>query len=166
MFINTKKSIKIIADNGTKFEARAGWIGEVPQWVENHWYFKALCKDGSVTAIVKSGATPVTPPTNDPPKQPDGNPADAELAALRARAAELKVPRSSQLGKDRLIAAIAEAEAKANTPQGDKPDLLADMDAPALRQFAASNEIDLAGIADDATADELRQAIKDAQTED
>lgn len=54
MFINTKKTIKIISDNGTVFEAKAGWIGEIPKWVEEHWYFKALCKDGSVTAIVSS----------------------------------------------------------------------------------------------------------------
>ncbi len=54
MFINTKKTIKIKSDNGTVFEARAGWIGEVPTWVEEHWFFKALCKDGSVTAIMSS----------------------------------------------------------------------------------------------------------------
>ena len=58
MFINTKKAFKINADtnakNGLAFEAKAGWIGEVPKWVEKHWFFKALCKDGTVTAIVSS----------------------------------------------------------------------------------------------------------------
>jgi hypothetical protein len=161
MFINTKRCIKIVADNGTKFEAKAGWIGEIPQWVESHWYFKALCKDGSVTAIVKSGATPVAPPAAEPPKLD----AAAELAALRARAVELKIANSGKLGRDKLIIEIEKAEAKLNQPPENKPDLLADMDADALRQFAASNNIDLAGIAEDATADELRQAIKDAATE-
>jgi len=70
MFINTTKNIRIISDNGTKFEARAGWIGEIPKWAEEHWYFKALCKDGSVTAIVRSpvvGQPLNGPAVGDPP---------------------------------------------------------------------------------------------------
>ncbi len=87
MFINTKKTIKIKSDNGTVFEAKAGWIGEVPQWVEKHWYFEALCKDGSVTAIVSKkdkdiaaaveGTAQDEPPAGDkaaePSKADDGN---------------------------------------------------------------------------------------------
>ena len=67
MFINTKNCIKIVADNGTKFEAKAGWIGEVPKWVQEHWYFKALCKDGTVTAVVsaKDSAAPEQTAAND-----------------------------------------------------------------------------------------------------
>jgi hypothetical protein len=169
MFINTKKCIRIVADNGTKFEAKAGWIGEVPQWVEEHWYFKALCKDGTVTAIVKnSKANAATQPVTEEdadPKQP--NDAVTELAALRARAAELKIPRSSNLGRDKLIAAIAEAEAKLQKSEDkpvteENPDPLADMDAAALRQFAESNSIDISGVAEDASADILREVIKAA----
>lgn len=26
-----------------------GYIGPVPEWVSNHWYFKAHCNDGSIT---------------------------------------------------------------------------------------------------------------------
>jgi len=109
MFINTNKSIKVKSNDGKIFEVKTGWIGEVPEWVAEHWYFKALCKDGTVTAIVSS--RPVKAAVVAPPKEqtPD---AKAELETLRKRAAELKIPKSSNLGKDKLTAAIAEAEAK------------------------------------------------------
>jgi hypothetical protein len=145
MIINAKANIKIVSDNGTKFEAKKGWIGQVPQWVENHWYFKALCKDGTVTAIVKNSETPVTP------ARPGGN-SDDELDKLRARAAELKIQNTSKLSKDNLITAIKEAEGE----------IIADMDAPALRKFAEKNGIDLTGVSPDATAHDLRLIIKDA----
>jgi hypothetical protein len=70
MFINTKKTFKITSDNGIVFEARTGWIGEVPKWVEEHWYFKALCDDGSVTSIVSSKDKDIENAV-EPPK-PDG----------------------------------------------------------------------------------------------
>jgi hypothetical protein len=55
MFINTKKAIRITDDKSREaFEAKAGWIGEVPGWVEKHWFFKALCDDGTVTALVST----------------------------------------------------------------------------------------------------------------
>jgi hypothetical protein len=149
MFIATRKSFKVKSDNGTLFEARAGWIGEIPKWVEAHWYFKALCADGSVTAIISKQDKDIAAAQEN----------DAELAALRTRAAELKVPRATQLGKERLIAAIAEAEAK------QKSDLLAEMDDVALRKFAESNKIDISNVPKDASADELRDAIKAASKE-
>ena len=149
MFINTKVSFRITSDNGTVFEARAGWIGEVPQWVEEHWYFKKMCEGKSITAIVSSK-------DKDMAKAMDG---DTELTELRARATELKIPRASQMGKEKLTAAIAEAEAKL------KPDLLAGMDADALRQWAESNQIDISGVPEDANADDIRDAIKAAAKE-
>lgn len=89
MFINTKKSFKVKADNATTFEARAGWIGEVPKWVEEHWYFKALCKDGSVTAIVSSRdkdiAKAVEPQEPaDPPKADKQSKQDSKAAKSSA----------------------------------------------------------------------------------
>jgi hypothetical protein len=160
MFINTKKCIKIVSDNGTIFEAKAGWIGEVPQWVAEHWYFKALCKDGTVTAIVRSGGTPGAAPAKT---DGGGNPPDTEFDALRARAAELKIPNFDKLNKDKLTAAIAEAEAEAEADTDDLKELeLASMDAPSLREYAAKNNIDLTGVADNATVDDLRQFVKNA----
>ena len=84
MFINTKKSFKLTSENGTAFEKRAGWIGEVPKWVEDHWYFKALCEDGSVTAIVSSRDKDIAAaleetgekPLTDPPKADNGDAKD------------------------------------------------------------------------------------------
>lgn len=35
----------------SKWEMPPGFIGEVPSWVEKHWYFGVLCKDGTITAI-------------------------------------------------------------------------------------------------------------------
>ena len=35
----------------SKWEMPPGFIGEVPSWVEKHWYFDALCKDGTITTI-------------------------------------------------------------------------------------------------------------------
>ncbi len=77
MFINTKKSFKVKSDNGTVFEKKAGWIGEVPKWVEEHWFFKALCSDGSITAIVSkkdkdiAAALEPTEGSNPPPVAPN-----------------------------------------------------------------------------------------------
>ena len=113
MFINTKKAVKITHDKSREvFEAKAGWIGEIPKWVEEHWYFNALCKDGSITAIVSAKDKEIQ---NALYSKSDGG-GDAALAALRARASELKISRANQLGKDKLIAAIAEAEAKQQKP--------------------------------------------------
>jgi hypothetical protein len=124
----------------------------VPDWVRHDPMFKQGIKTGSIQEIKSAEQQKAVE---------NGGGDEPTLEQLRARAAELKVPRASQLGMDKLKAAIAEAEAKL-TPS---PDLLADMDADALRQYAASNKIDLTGVAEDATADELRQTIKDAQTE-
>jgi len=76
MFINTKKTIKIVSDNGTEFSAKAGWIGEIPQWVEKHWYFKALCKDGTITSIVSAKDKDIQaalelPKSDEPPAPPE-----------------------------------------------------------------------------------------------
>ena len=82
MFINCKKSVEI-SDGKQKYVILKDYIGDVPKWVENHWYFKALCKDGTVTSIVS---------TNDK---------DIEAAESKAKAAADKA------------AAEAEAKAKA-----------------------------------------------------
>jgi hypothetical protein len=54
MFITCRKKVKFThPDNASvAWEMNPGFIGDVPQWVENHWYFGKLCADGSITAIV------------------------------------------------------------------------------------------------------------------
>lgn len=36
------------------WDMKPGFIGEVPDWVEKDWYFKACCKDGIITALKSS----------------------------------------------------------------------------------------------------------------
>jgi hypothetical protein len=79
MFINTKKTISIKSDNGTVFAARAGWIGEIPKWVEEHWYFKALCKDGSITSIVSSRDKEIQKAVESQPENPESAEGDQGL---------------------------------------------------------------------------------------
>jgi len=52
-FINCKKSVEIV-DGKNKACFPAGYIGRVPEWAEQHWYYKALCKDGTITAVVRA----------------------------------------------------------------------------------------------------------------
>ena len=52
-FINCKKNVEIV-EGENKVLLSAGYIGQIPPWVEEHWYFKALCKDGTITAVVKT----------------------------------------------------------------------------------------------------------------
>lgn len=56
MIYKCLKTVKFeCPDNpNVKWEMKPGFIGEVPSWVEKDWYFKALCNDGSVTAIKSS----------------------------------------------------------------------------------------------------------------
>lgn len=143
----------------------------VEDWVSNDPMFIMGTKTGSISVIQNPEQQKVLENGGDP---------DTELAELRARGAELKISRASQMGKDKLKTAIAEAEAKhaGNTPpsssgsetgtgagneNGGDPDLLSDMDTDALRQFADSNGIDLSAVADDASADDLRAAIAAAK---
>lgn len=39
------------------FHMPAGYIGPVPDWVRNHWYFAALCRDGTVTTVVNTSSS-------------------------------------------------------------------------------------------------------------
>jgi len=91
-FINCKKAVEI-DDGDNKVMFPAGYIGEVPAWAEKHWYYKALCKDGTITSVVK---------TKD--KTPEE--LEAEEAAKKANA-------EKAAEKKRMIDE-AKAEAKAN----------------------------------------------------
>lgn len=48
MFINCKKSV-LLNINGSNLFLPAGYLGEVPGEVNENWYFKALCQDGTIT---------------------------------------------------------------------------------------------------------------------
>lgn len=53
MFIKCSKKVKFVCPDNPKvtWEMDPGFIGDIPSWVEKDWYFKALCEDGSITAI-------------------------------------------------------------------------------------------------------------------
>lgn len=98
-FISCNKSVEVRGDGGV-FPIPAGYIGSVPDWVEKHWFFGALCKDGTITAIVS---------TKD---------ADLESADAAAKAKEEAAAKTAE--KKRLIdqaKADAETSAKAQAEQ-------------------------------------------------
>lgn len=53
-FITSRRAVRFDDGQGGSFFIPVGYLGEVPGWVENHWYFKALCNDGTITALVDS----------------------------------------------------------------------------------------------------------------
>lgn len=53
MFVKCSKNVRFTHPENPQitWDMPPGFIGDVPNWVEKHWYFDALCKDGSITAI-------------------------------------------------------------------------------------------------------------------
>jgi hypothetical protein len=49
MFINCKKTVKIPTESGDFVKFSAGFVGNCPESLKSHWYFKALCDDGTIT---------------------------------------------------------------------------------------------------------------------
>ncbi len=72
MFVTCRKAVRFTADNGTKWEMRPGFIGDVPQWVEEHPYFEKLCKDGTITAIVSKKDRDIRKATEKVPNKKKG----------------------------------------------------------------------------------------------
>ena len=52
MFITCKKAVLIREKDDRKFNIPVGYLGKVPDWVQKNWYFRKLCDDGTVTAIL------------------------------------------------------------------------------------------------------------------
>lgn len=63
-----------------KVNLKRGFIGDVPSWVEHHWYFDALCKDGSITVINGKSDKDISAAVDENPqdKNPDTPPATPE----------------------------------------------------------------------------------------
>ncbi len=53
MFVKCSKKVRFTHPENNKvvWEMPAGFIGDIPSWVEKDWYFDACCKDGTITAI-------------------------------------------------------------------------------------------------------------------
>jgi hypothetical protein len=58
MFINSKQTVKIPTDSGD-FVIKAGEFKHCPEKLRGHWYFVALCDDGTITFVNKSDDTTV-----------------------------------------------------------------------------------------------------------
>lgn len=41
------------------FHMKADFIGVVPDWVLDHWYFKALLKDGTISVVAQTATTAI-----------------------------------------------------------------------------------------------------------
>lgn len=67
MFIKCSKKVKFVCPDNPKvtWEMDPGFIGDVPSWVEKDWYFKALCEDGSITAIKSHSDRDIQDATDD-----------------------------------------------------------------------------------------------------
>ena len=77
MIISSKETAKFTnPEDNSEYQIDNGYIGEIPKWVENDWYFKSLAADGSITEIIA-----------EKPKTTD---VDAEKAAKEAAAKALK----------------------------------------------------------------------------
>lgn len=63
LFVSCKYPRTIVDPAPTKpgeqaqsFSMPRNYIGPVPAWVQNHWYFKALCKDGTITIVANTSS--------------------------------------------------------------------------------------------------------------
>lgn len=120
----------------------------VDDWVRDDPMFQMGLKTGSISIIENTAQQTVLENGGDP------NP---ELTELRAIAAELKIPRASQMGVEKLKTAIAAAKAQRGSSEP------AGLDADTLRKYAEENSIDISALSADASANELRTAIEGAK---
>lgn len=140
LFITCNKNVKIREEVPGKtrvsgepemreFDIPKDFVGSVPAWVAKHWYFKALCKDRTITTVVNTASTTL----------------DAAAEAAKAKNAEVE----REVEKMRRIdeaknAARAEAEKAAEEEgldQASKEDLINEAVTDAIKkveeEFAA-----------------------------
>lgn len=85
-------------EKSKEFFMPKGYLGEVPAWVTNHWYFKQLQKDGTVTIAVDTRSVTLEAASTAA--------AEAEAKAKFKQELIVKVKEAQELAK-----AAAEAEA-------------------------------------------------------
>lgn len=82
MFIKCSKNVRFTHPENPQitWDIPPGFIGDVPNWVEKHWYFDALCNDGSITTIKSHNDRDIHNATDDKKQEEqqksDGNPID------------------------------------------------------------------------------------------
>ena len=77
----------------------AGFIGDIPSWVEKHWYFEACCKDGIITAIKSKSDRDIQNAIDSNPQEAEDEPANSPNNDQEAED-ESKPPKQSGAKKD------------------------------------------------------------------
>jgi pyruvate/2-oxoglutarate dehydrogenase complex dihydrolipoamide acyltransferase (E2) component len=117
LFIHCRKATAIIGGAGEALRLDPGYIGPIPAWAEEHWYFKALCSDGTITFVASGGEpAPGDAGAAAAAAKAEAKAKAAEKAALdKAKAAALAAARREALekGLDEAAAKKLEAEAEA-----------------------------------------------------
>ena len=67
MFVKCSKNVRFTHPENPQitWDMPPGFIGDVPTWVEKDWYFDALCKDGTITAIKSHSDRDIRDATDD-----------------------------------------------------------------------------------------------------
>lgn len=133
--IYAKKAYEFKNADGDTFSCPHSYIGPAPAWVKSDDLFKLAQKSGNIEEIT----------TREDEKRAEGGGSDPELDSLRVHGKALGIQRVSQLGKDKLIAAIAEK--------------LGAMDLAALTEYAGKSSIDISELT---TEDEIRACVKES----
>lgn len=76
MFVKCSKRVRFThpENNKVTWEMPAGYIGDVPSWVEKEWYFTACCKDGIITAIKSKSDRDIQNATDNKQQGEEGEP--------------------------------------------------------------------------------------------
>lgn len=93
MFVKCSKNVRFTHPENPQitWDMPPGFIGDVPNWVEKHWYFDALCKDGSITTIKSHSDRDIHNATDDK-KQEEQQKSDDVLADDKQHEEEVKEP--------------------------------------------------------------------------
>lgn len=86
MFVKCSKRVRFTNPDNAKvsWEMPAGFIGDIPSWVEKHWYFEACCKDGIITAIKSKSDRDIQNAIDSKPQEAEDASADSLNNELEA----------------------------------------------------------------------------------
>lgn len=122
LFITCNKNVMVTSTDGKETHPiPAGYIGPVPSWVESHWYFKALTRDGTITAVVRTSDEALEAAKKEAAEKEAKARAEAEMkAAIDKAVADAEVlakAEAEELGYDKKGAAEHIKKAKAQAKE-------------------------------------------------
>lgn len=79
MFVKCSKRVRFTNPDNAKatWEMPAGFIGDIPSWVEKHWYFEACCKDGIITVIKSKSDRDIQNAIDSKPQEAEDDPTNS-----------------------------------------------------------------------------------------